>query len=1203
MKKFTAIIAAALAALAITVPVFAENDNSSTSDTSTVTSVSSESESSDKKVPQNLTYSEYKLSDIGMNIKLPDSMYILTRDMKDNDPSLKACNLTKDEVMDSFEASNTYIKAIEKNFSYDITVTIVKNSDTETVDNLTSLSDDEIQTVIDNLLNQSIYTGCSKSMFNNTQFLTLDLQYDSSNTKIYGIQEYTVIKGTKVVVTFQSYDGEISDSQKSLLNTIMNSVTFDGIDSAEQVSATASTSVSNLDIRYIYIIIASVVGIAALAAMIIVLMKYRHGSKMPESSTDKPEKPTTDKSDNAVNIEIKAEKPQKTKTPKEQPHTENAISKEEKTPDDMFDLQSDAADVIYDDKKEKYVQQEKPQENIIPYLESSQNDDMSDSLQADDNDRTVVDFINSVLNEKKPSLSETETAITDAAPETSETVEDNAAPETSDLTSNETETLSKKPSDETTSENQTEKFSDKTNDDEEIVFAETDPKTHTKIEQISENKKDEEKSDVKPDTKNSDDKDKAESEIKTETEKDNEAEIKSDIQPETKETTEMSEYEKRFGKNRITTPESPAVAENDETEEVSKFEKYFGKLTPVAVAPDKTEKAEVKPETPVKTEKTEAKPETPVKTEKAEAKPEPPVKTEKAEAKPETPVKTEKAEAKPEPPVKTEKTEAKPETTVKTEKAEVKPEPPVKTEKTEAKPETTVKTEKAEVKPEPPVKTEKTEAKPETTVKTEKAEVKPEPPVKTEKAEAKPETSVKTEKAEVKPETAVKTEKAEVKPETAVKTEKAEAKPETPVKTEKAEVKPETAVKTEKAEAKPETPVKTEKAEVKPETAVKTEKAEAKPETPVKTEKAGVKPETPVKTESKEVTEEVLSMNSQNNVNGNKEENEEQKEGLFAKLKTKLFMENNEDIDYYDIQEDNAEKPQQSEAVPANVDDDSKNTFWQKVKNKLKNNPDEQDAKQINNPAETEKAPIAKEQTDKTDNQNNKPIDVEIKKADSVQNTLTYSPQQKISNDTSVSESKYERIFGANRENKKAVTQTVKKPENSSAENKTADGKQIPLKPVIPTIPTVPVVPVAVPEVKITKKADIKVSAEKPETEADFFEGIKPVEEKIVNSTEDTPKATENKKAEKPSVPEFNFERDTGIVFEHAIPGETPLKANFTPFTNVPRLENVNADEYNKKMEELKKTVPQSTQSDFEKRFGSVQAPKTANTAQKNKSD
>ncbi|MGN1458506.1 MAG: hypothetical protein ACI4XP_11245, partial [Acutalibacteraceae bacterium] len=586
MKKFTAIIAAALAALAITVPVFAENDNSNTSDNSTVTSVSSETESSDKKVPQNLTYSEYKLSDIGMNIKLPDSMYILTRDMKENDPSLKACNLTKDEVMDSFKASNTYIKAIEKNFSYDITVTMVKNSDTETVDNLTSLSDDEIQSVIDSLLNQSIYTGCSKSTFNNTQFLTLDLQYDSSNTKIYGIQEYTVIKGTKVVVTFQSYDGEISDSQKSLLNTIMNSVTFDGIDSAEKVSSVASTSVSNLDIRYIYIIIASVVGIAALAAMIIVLIKYRHGGQMPENITDNSENL---KADNTVQPEIHTEKPKKTEIPKEQPHIENNISKEEKTLDDMFGLQSDNANVIYEDKKEEYVEPEKPQENVIPYLDSPQSDEVTDET---DSESIEEEFINSVLKEEKPS--EPETTITEEKTETDENVEVNETSETAPTTESEIKTPSEtKPdesseenkteiqSDKTLSENKTEQSSDKTNSEEEVVFAETAPKTHTKIEQINDENKDEPKAEVKPDTKKSDNnevKSDIKKELKTEV-KDDKADVKSDIQPETKETPEMSEYEKRFGKNRITTTEMPTVSSNDNTEEVSKFEKYFGKLT------------------------------------------------------------------------------------------------------------------------------------------------------------------------------------------------------------------------------------------------------------------------------------------------------------------------------------------------------------------------------------------------------------------------------------------------------------------------------------------------------------------------------------------------------------------------------------------------------------------------------------------------
>ncbi|MDD6488506.1 MAG: hypothetical protein PUG48_01655 [Clostridia bacterium] len=1229
MKKFTAIIAAALAALAITVPVFAENDDSSTSDVSTVTSVSSGTESSDEKVPQNLTYTEYKLSDIGMNIKLPDSMYILTRDMKDDDPSLKACGLKKDEVMKNFKDSDTYIKAIEKNFSYDITVTMVKNSDTETVDNLTSLSNEEIQSVIDNLLNQNLYKGCSKSKFNNTQFLTLDLQYDSSNTKIYGIQEYTVIKGTKVVVTFQSYDGEISDSEKSLLNTIMNSVTFDGIDSAEKVSSAASTSIGNLDIRYIYIIIASVVGIAALAAMIIVLIKYRHSNKTLENNTDKPEKPKTDKSDNAVNIGIKTET-MKIEIPKEQPHTETDISQEEKTLDDMFDLQPDNANVIYEDKKED-VQPEKPQENVIPYLESSQSDEVTDET---DSESIEVNFINSVIkNEKMPKQK------TDSDKEIVEVKETTKTPDKEEIKSetpvvkSETVTQNEKTTDKQENENPSQKSSDETNDEEEIVFAETTPKTHTKIEQISENNKDEPKTDVKPDTEKSDNNNETESDLKTET-KDNKADVKAEIKPE---TTEMSEYEKRFGKNRITSVQTPTVDVNNNTNTVSKFEKYFGKLTPAVAAPVNTEKPEPKAETPVKTEKVEQKVETPVKTEKVEPKTETPVNTEKPEPKAETPVKTEKTEPKaetpvntektepkaetpvntekpkpktetpvktekPEPkaetPVKTEKTEPKAETPVKTEKTEPKAETPVKTEKTEPKTETSVKTEKPEPKAETPVKTEKSKPKTETSVKTEKSEPKAETPVTTEKPKPKTETSVKTEKSEPKAETPVKTEKPEPKAETPVNTEKSEPKAETPVKTEKTEPKAETPVNTEKPEPKTETPVTTEKPEPKTETPVNTEKAEQKAETPVNTEKVEPKAETPIKTENKEV----LSMNSQNNVNGNKEENEEQKEGFFAKLKTKLFMENNDDFDYYDIPNESSEKSQQSETVSNNADDENKNSFWQKVKNKLKNNPDEQDEQPINS-SETEKAPVAENQTD---NQTN----VEVKNTDSVQNTLTYAAQQKIGDDNSDNISKYEKMFGANRENKKPAVQTAKK-----SENNTSDGKQIPSMPVIPSVPTVPVVPVAVPSVKVTKNPDVKVSAEKPETEADFFEGVKPVEEKIVNSTEyiPVPKAAENNQEiqnsplentepEQPAEPEFVFERDTGIVFEHAIPDETPLKMNFTPFTNVPRLESVNADEYNKKMEELKKAPPKPTQSDFEKRFGTGHTPKAMNDTQKNQS-
>ena len=58
---------------------------------------------------------------------------------------------------------------------------------------------------------------------------------------------------------------------------------------------------------------------------------------------------------------------------------------------------------------------------------------------------------------------------------------------------------------------------------------------------------------------------------------------------------------------------------------------------------------------------------------------------------------------------------------------------------------------------------------------------------------------------------------------------------------------------------------------------------------------------------------------------------------------------------------------------------------------------------------------------------------------------------------------------------------------------------------------------------------------------------------------------------EQPQRPAFVFERDTGIIFEHAAKSQSPVQKSVTPFTNIPRLESVNAEDYNKKIEELRK--------------------------------
>ena len=57
---------------------------------------------------------------------------------------------------------------------------------------------------------------------------------------------------------------------------------------------------------------------------------------------------------------------------------------------------------------------------------------------------------------------------------------------------------------------------------------------------------------------------------------------------------------------------------------------------------------------------------------------------------------------------------------------------------------------------------------------------------------------------------------------------------------------------------------------------------------------------------------------------------------------------------------------------------------------------------------------------------------------------------------------------------------------------------------------------------------------------------------------------------------DFVFERDTGIEFQHAKPTEQPFKLSKNQFTVIPKLESVKAEEYNKKFEEMRKSMPKN---------------------------
>ena len=582
MKKISAMLAAALIALTLSVPALAEpseeasqessvsqseektseegsKESSKTSEekTSKEESKASSAESSVQSSapsPDKLKYEKYRVEEAKMDISFPDNMYVITRDTDANDPAFEAYRLTKNEIMKKFEESSTYIRASAKDFSYDITVTVMKNSDTQAVKDLSSLSDKEIESVINNLLKQDVYKGCTRSEINNTLFLTLNMEEEAGDTKISGIQEYTIVGGVRVIITFQTYDGEIDEYEKQVFDAVMKSTAFDGVDPApkpsQQNDEISSASVSDLDIRYIYIIIASTIGLIALVVMITAGMRYKKTKKRAQMIQEAEE---NDHSGRRRNTTALVDNDEDTTGEPEDIYSDTRIEKYGTQEFSLSEINTvNNTPMTYESLTAGSPVQEKLAEDTVNITELPEDDGLYYNNGEYGYPSTQPEGFTEI--EALPADEEAHPADLSTADERSETTEGTVSSKSSDAA------FAEQPEPETEEQSA----------DDEVVFAESTEKRHTDIEQIGVSEKTEDES--------------------TET-----AEQAEQEQP------EISAFEKRFGKFRTTPPVTASAAAspdimlvNTDEKRASKFEKHFGKLTPAAQEETKTQE-ETKP--------------------------------------------------------------------------------------------------------------------------------------------------------------------------------------------------------------------------------------------------------------------------------------------------------------------------------------------------------------------------------------------------------------------------------------------------------------------------------------------------------------------------------------------------------------------------------------------------------------------------------
>ena len=311
MKRLTAVIIAALIAASFPIMAFAVPEDGTSSQTSSEASntessnaqetseetsktenskaseasesVSSapaqESSAAVETDPDKMKFATVNIPSVGMNIELPQDAYILTKDISPDDPALTAVKLTKQDVEKSFTENNTAIRAFANDFSYDVIVTIFENDRTRAIGDLSSLEQKEMDNIVEELMKNEYAKGNSIVTYNDVMYVNLDMEYSSGDTHIYGMQEYTIVGGYNVIITFQVHDGKMEENHKKLFSRIMSGVKFDSVAEKPVISNVAQTKVGDLDVRYLMILGCAVVGVITLGAMIIVGSRYRNSQK------------------------------------------------------------------------------------------------------------------------------------------------------------------------------------------------------------------------------------------------------------------------------------------------------------------------------------------------------------------------------------------------------------------------------------------------------------------------------------------------------------------------------------------------------------------------------------------------------------------------------------------------------------------------------------------------------------------------------------------------------------------------------------------------------------------------------------------------------------------------------------------------------------------------------------------------------------
>lgn len=175
------------------------------------------------------TVRNYKIKEIGLTVSLPAYMNVITRETSTNDEVYKKYGTSGEDLTEL----NMYLVAYSADTTQTLSITVTEDDNSKKVKNYNTLSESQLNEIKDNYSEDKNCQSCTIETYNDLVYfnsminMQLSESSEISDYSMSSMQCDTLIDGKYYHFNLISADGAISDDDKELMTSILESAVYD----------------------------------------------------------------------------------------------------------------------------------------------------------------------------------------------------------------------------------------------------------------------------------------------------------------------------------------------------------------------------------------------------------------------------------------------------------------------------------------------------------------------------------------------------------------------------------------------------------------------------------------------------------------------------------------------------------------------------------------------------------------------------------------------------------------------------------------------------------------------------------------------------------------------------------------------------------------------------------------------------------------